>query len=159
VRGDRLGKTMSAYLVDRIESHPLIDVRLRTQVSELHADEGHLGAVTVSDADGSSETFPARALFLCIGGQPRTRWAPDAGVRTDAAGYILTGPDLMEDGRRPAGWPLDRDPLPLEMSLPGFFAAGDVRHGSTKRVAAAVGEGSMAAALAFRRLTELGLKD
>jgi thioredoxin reductase (NADPH) len=159
VRGDRLGKTMSAYLVERIESHPLIDVRLRTQVSAVHAAGDHLGAVTVSDADGSSETLPARALFLCIGGQPRTRWAPEAGVRIDAAGYILTGPDLLEDGRRPADWPLDRDPLPLEMSLPGFFAAGDVRHGSTKRVAAAVGEGSMAAALAFRRLIELGLKD
>jgi thioredoxin reductase (NADPH) len=159
VRGDRLSKTMSAYLVERIELHPLIDVRLRTQVTAVHADGGHLGAVTVSDSAGGSETMPARALFLCIGGQPRTGWCADAGVRTDRGGYILTGPDLLEDGQRPADWPLDRDPLALETSVPGLFAAGDVRHGSIKRVAAAVGEGSMAVALAFRRLVELGLRD
>ena len=75
----------------------------------------------------------------------------------DAAGYIITGHDLVDDGGRPERWPLDRDPLPLETSRPGLFAAGDVRHGSTKRVAGAVGEGSMAASLAFRRLTELGV--
>jgi thioredoxin reductase (NADPH) len=76
-------------------------------------------------------------------------------VRLDAAGYILTGPDLLSAGQRPADWPLDRDPLALETSVPGLFAAGDVRHGSTKRVAGAVGEGAMAAALAYRRLAEL----
>ena len=76
-------------------------------------------------------------------------------MRIDAAGYILTGPDLLSDGQRPAGWPLDRDPLALETSVPGLFAAGDVRHGSTKRVAGAVGEGAMAVALAYRRLEEV----
>ena len=98
----------------------------------------------------------ALALFVCIGGEPRTGWAARAGVRADAAGYILTGPDLLEAGRRPDDWPLERDPLPLETSVPGFFAAGDVRSGSTKRVAGAVGEGAMAVALAHRRLAELG---
>jgi thioredoxin reductase (NADPH) len=76
-------------------------------------------------------------------------------VTTDRAGYILTGPDLLVSGERPPGWPLERDPLPLETSVPGFFAAGDVRHGSTKRVAGAVGEGAMGIALAHRRLAEL----
>jgi thioredoxin reductase (NADPH) len=155
VRGDRLGKSMSAYLVERVESHPLIDVRLRTQVTAVHEDDSHLSAVTITDADGMSETRAARALFLCIGGQPRTGWAPGTGVRTDAAGYILTGPDLLDQGRRPDDWPLDRDPLALETAVPGLFAAGDVRHGSVKRVAAAVGEGAMAVALAHRRLEEL----
>jgi thioredoxin reductase (NADPH) len=154
VRGDRLGKTMSAYLVERIEQHPLIDVRYRTEVRELHAG-AQLDAVTVGDP-GGTERLPAAALFICIGGQPRTGWAADAGVHLDSAGYVLTGPDLLDRGTRPRGWPLDRDPLALETSVPGVFAAGDVRHGSTKRVAGAVGEGAMAAALAHRRLEELG---
>ena len=153
VRGDRLGKTMSAYLVERIEHHPLIDTRFRTQVRDLHAG-AELEAVTVVGPAGA-ERLPARALFVCIGGQPRTGWAAGSGVALDAAGYILTGPDLLERGRRPRGWPLDRDPLALETSRPGVFAAGDVRHGSTKRVAGAVGEGAMAVALAHRRLEEL----
>jgi thioredoxin reductase (NADPH) len=154
VRGDRLGASMSAYLVERIEAHPLIEVRFHTQVTGIEAgDDGNLAAVTLTST--SSETRPARALFLCIGGVPRTGWAAGTGVRTDAAGYILTGPDLLESGRRPDGWPLDRDPLALETSVPGLFAAGDVRHGSTKRVAGAVGDGAMAVALAHRRLEEI----
>ncbi|MGH2980162.1 MAG: NAD(P)/FAD-dependent oxidoreductase [Solirubrobacterales bacterium] len=155
VRGDRLAKSMSAYLVERVESHPAIDIRLRTQVTAVHGDDDHLGAVTITDADGTSEARRARALFLCIGGRPRTGWAAGSGVRTDAAGYILTGPSLLDRGHRPDGWPLDRDPLPLETTVPGLFAAGDVRHGSAKRVAGAVGEGAMAVALAHRRLEEL----
>jgi thioredoxin reductase (NADPH) len=155
VRGDALGKTMSAYLVDRIRDHPLIDLRLRTQVRAVEASGDRLAAVAIEDADGTRDVCPAGALFVCIGGTPRTGWAAEAGVRLDAAGYVLTGPDLLSGGQRPADWPLDRDPLALETSVPGLFAAGDVRHGSTKRVAGAVGEGAMAAALAYRRLTEL----
>jgi thioredoxin reductase (NADPH) len=155
VRGDRLGKTMSAYLVERIERNPLIDVRLRTQVTEVHEDGDHLGAVTITDAAGNAERRAARALFLCIGGVPRTGWAEETGVRTNDRGFVLTGPDLLEGGQRPPGWPLDRDPLTLETSVPGLFAAGDVRSGSAKRVAAAVGEGAMAVALVHRRLEEL----
>ncbi len=154
VRGDGLGTTMSAYLVDRIERHPLIDVRLHTQVTAIDGDEA-LRAVTLTDAAGHSTERRAQALFLCLGGIPSTGWARESGVAIDERGFILTGPDLLDHGARPAGWPLDRDPLALETSVPGFFAAGDVRHGSTKRVAGAVGEGAMAVALAHRRFEEL----
>jgi thioredoxin reductase (NADPH) len=146
---------MSAYLVERVEKHPNIEVRLRSQVTELHASAGRLSAVLVDSADGATETVPVTALFLCIGGVPRTQWASSSHVQTDRGGFILTGPDLLDAGRRPEGWPLDRDPLALETSVPGLFAAGDARHGSTKRVAGAVGEGAMAITLAYRRLEEL----
>ena len=155
VRGDDLGKSMSDYLVQRIRRHPLIDVRLETQVAELHPDDGHLGGVTLSDAGGVRERRPATALFACIGGTPRTAWAAAHGVRTDDRGFLCTGPDLLDRGRRPETWTPDRDPLPLETSIPGLFAAGDVRSGSTKRVGSAVGEGAMAVALIHRRLAEL----
>jgi thioredoxin reductase (NADPH) len=155
VRGDDLGKSMSAYLVRRIEAHPLIDVRLRTEVAAVEAQDGHLAGVAVRDADGVVQDIPARALFLCIGGVPRTGWATETGVRLDRNGFVLTGPDLLENGKRPDDWPLARDPLALETSLPGLFAAGDARHGSTKRVGGAVGEGAMAAALVHRRREEI----
>ena len=155
VRGDRLASKMSAYLVERIEPNSLVDVRLETNVTAVHADGDELGAVTISDGTGKSEQLRAAALFLCIGGTPRTAWAGGAGVRVNQAGFVLTGSGLLEDGRRPEGWPLDRDPLVLETTIPGLFAAGDLRRGSTKRVAAAVGEGAMAAALVHRRLEEL----
>jgi thioredoxin reductase (NADPH) len=150
VRGDRLGKTMSAYLVRRIEHNPLIDVRLNTELTAVHSDGDRLIAVGFGDVDW----LPATALFICIGGVPRTDWCEREGVRLDPGGFILTGLDL---GGRPEDWTLDRDPLPLETSRPGLFSAGDVRHGSTKRVGAAVGEGAMAAALFFQRLNELGV--
>jgi thioredoxin reductase (NADPH) len=153
VRGDSLAKSMSAYLVTRIEAHPLIDVRLHTQIAGVESGADGLTGV-MAEHDGSVERLAAQALFLCIGGAPRTGWATDAGVTLDRAGFVSTGPDLLDAGARPAGWPLDRDPLPLETNVPGLFAAGDVRSGSTKRVAAAVGEGSMAVALVHRYLDE-----
>jgi thioredoxin reductase (NADPH) len=158
VRGDRLGKSMSAYLIDRIERHPLIDVHLETQLTGLHEDGDRLTAVTFDDGGGKADTRPIDAVFLCIGGSPHTEWCPREHVLTDGAGYILTGQHVLAAGApRPECWPLERDPFPLETSRVGLFAAGDVRHGSTKRVAAAVGEGSMVASLIFNRLAELGV--
>jgi thioredoxin reductase (NADPH) len=156
VRGDRLAKSMSGYLVDRIEREERVDVRLGTAVEAVEEnDDGDLAAVRTRTAGAGTDTVRAPALFLCLGGQPRTEWAAEAGVRLDGAGFVVTGPDLLEAGRRPADWPLARDPLPLETSVPGLFAAGDVRSGSTKRVAGAVGDGAMAVALVHRRLDEL----
>ena len=155
VRGDELGSKMSSYLVERIERDPLIDVRLHATVTAAHPDGDRLGAVTITDEAGKGEQLRAGSLFLCLGGTPRTAWAAGAGVRVNSAGFVVTGSGLLEAGRRPEGWPIDRDPLVLETTIPGLFAAGDLRSGSTKRVAAAVGEGAMAAALVHRRLEEL----
>jgi thioredoxin reductase (NADPH) len=155
VRGASLATRMSAYLVARVQRHPLIDVRLGTQVTALDEHAGELAGVTLADSTGRGDRVTARALFLCLGGVPHTGWAGGAGVHVNDAGYILTGVDLLVDGSLPEEWPLTRDPLPLETSIPGLFAAGDVRSGSTKRVAAAVGEGGSAVALVHRRLAEL----
>jgi thioredoxin reductase (NADPH) len=155
VRGDSLSKSMSAYLVERIEASDAVDVRLRTQVRELHEEAGRLVAVRLESADTAPDAVRVTSVFLCIGGVPRTRWARRSDIRTDDKGFLLTGPDLLENGRRPESWPLDRDPLALETSIPGLFAAGDARHGSVKRVAGAVGEGAMAVSLAHHRLEEL----
>jgi thioredoxin reductase (NADPH) len=113
---------------------------------------GHLAEVDIAGPAGREETLRVTTLFICIGGKPHSEWCAAEGVRTNTAGYILTGLDLLGSGRRPAAWPLNRDPLPLETSRPCVFAAGDVRYGSTKRVAGAVGDGAMAVALAYRCL-------
>ena len=157
VRGDRLTTSMSAYLIQRIEQHPLIDVRVETQLTDVHAKDGQLEAATFTDSAGNAETRQVDGVFLCLGGRPHTEWCSREHVITDDRGYILTGPDLRGHEGLPDCWPLERDPLALETSRVGLFAAGDVRHGSTKRVAAAVGEGSMVASLIFSRLAELGI--
>ena len=126
-------------------------MRLRTQVADglgRHRLEG-----LALRHDGAVEEVPAAALFVMIGGEPRTEWL--AGVERDDRGYVLTGHDLLRDGRGPSGWPLDRPPLLLETSVPGVFAAGDVRHRSVKRVASAVGEGAVAVQLVHQHLGRL----
>jgi thioredoxin reductase (NADPH) len=151
VRADGLERSMSYYLVRQIRDTPNIQVRPQTQVVGM-AGQQHLERLSLCDTrNGSMETVPASFLFVFIGAAPCTEWL-DGVVERDPKGFLLTGPDLLVGGRRPTGWPLDRDPYPLEGSVPGIFAAGDVRANSVKRVASAVGEGAMAIQLVHRYL-------
>ncbi|HEX3468761.1 MAG TPA: FAD-dependent oxidoreductase [Candidatus Elarobacter sp.] len=149
VRSRSLDRTMSRYLVERIERRP--DVFRVIEHGEVVAVEGadHLRAIVVRARDGAETRYATDSLFVFIGADPETGWLPDTILR-DPDGYVLTGPELRRDER--ARWPLERDPFLLETSVPGIFAAGDVRHGSVKRVAAAVGEGSMAIAFVHQAL-------
>ena len=142
VRADSLAASMSDYLISQIAATPNVEIRFGTRVAEA-VGEGRLEGVVLEDGSGRSETVPAGGLFIFIGARPRTGWLPDDVLR-DEGGFILTGNDLLRDGAPPPGWRLARPPLLLEASLPGVFAAGDVRHGSVKRVASAVGEGATA---------------
>ena len=142
---------MSQYLVDRIEAHERIDVRLQTEVAACEGD-GHLQAITLTSADGAEERVETSYLFVFIGAAPHTDWLPDT-VARDERGFVRTGPDLRDEDL--ADWPLDRDPHLLESSVPGVFVAGDVRSESVKRVASAVGEGSVAVAFVHQHLAAL----
>jgi thioredoxin reductase (NADPH) len=154
VRGGSLEASMSQYLIRQVMEQGNVEVRTNTEVASLESDT-HLRALMVSSG-GKVERLSADALFVCIGGVPRTQGAADLGLALDDAGYVRTGADLGSSAGALDGWPLSRQPLPLETSLPGLFAAGDVRSGSIKRCAAAIGEGSMAVALVHQRLTEVG---
>ncbi len=152
VRGDSLKATLSSYLIDRIRSAPNMEVLTNTEVVALEGDSV-LRAITLQNRlTGEKKTFPTRWLFVCIGGVPHTDWALQAGVQRDEAGYLITGPDLSLNGKSTHKWPLDRSPYHLETNVPGLFAAGDVRHGSVKRCASAVGEGAMAVTFVHRYL-------
>ena len=141
VRGESLSSTMSQYLIDQIKETPNIQLWTHASLSEAHGDT-HLEEISVLCSDtGKTERVPASAMFIFIGALPRTEWLGI--VERDERGFVLTGPDLMRDGQRPKGWALDRDPFLLETNVPGIFAVGDVRHGSIKRVASGVGEGSV----------------
>src|SRR5258708_8984634 len=154
VREARLNENLSEYLVDRIRHEKRIDVRLRTVVTGLQGDK-MLRAVTIKQLDtGQEEIIKTRWLFVCIGGVPHTGWGEGVGSVRDQAGYLVTGPDLMKDGRPPPNWRLNRQPYYLETNLPGVFAARDVRPGSIKRFASAVREGALAAAFGHRYLTQ-----
>jgi thioredoxin reductase (NADPH) len=149
-RGPDLGASMSDYLVQEIEQAQNVAVRLRTQVTGGLGGHRLEGLVLRCRDDGSTEEVPAAALFVMIGGEPRTEWL--SGVERDDRGYVLTGHDLLGPDGLPSGWPLKRPPLLLETSIPGVFAAGDVRHRSVKRVASAVGEGAVAVQLVHQFL-------
>jgi thioredoxin reductase (NADPH) len=153
VRGGSLATGMSEYLITELEQTSNVSVRLGVEVIDGEGD-GHVEAITLRDRSaGTTERMPTSALFVLIGGEPRTGWLRGR-VERDRKGYILTGHDLMRNGQPPADWPLRRSPLLLETSLPGVFAAGDVRHGSVKRVASAVGEGTIAVQLLHQYLAE-----
>ncbi|GAA2429713.1 response regulator [Actinomadura vinacea] len=153
VRGKDLAQSMSHYLIEQIRAIGNITVRLRTSVVAARGD-GHLEELTLCDSEsGHTETVPAGHVFIFIGAAPRTDWLGGTLAR-DRHGFVCTGPDLLNEGRRPVGWPLDRDPYYLESSVPGVFVAGDVRAQSVKRVASAVGEGAMAVTLVHRYLEE-----
>jgi thioredoxin reductase (NADPH) len=151
VRGSSLEKGMSQYLVDQIEATENIEVQLRTEVVEAIGKK-RLEAIMIRNADtGQTETIPASAMFLFIGAVPHSDLVAGV-VERNAAGFILTGPDLSRNGSRPKSWKLKRDPYLLETSVPGIFASGDIRQGAVRRVASAVGEGAIAVSLVHQYL-------
>jgi thioredoxin reductase (NADPH) len=152
IRGDGLKETLSQYLVDRILTSANIEVRPQTEVVELQGDSQLEGITLIDNLTGRQETVKTHWLFLCLGGLPNTNWAAEAGLVRDQQCYLVTGPDLRQHSIFGGTWPLDREPYYLETSFPGMFAAGDVRHGSVKRCASAVGEGAMAVTFVHRYL-------
>jgi thioredoxin reductase (NADPH) len=154
VRGSSLSSTMSQYLIDQINATPNIQLWAHASVIEAHGDT-HLEEISVLCSDTNKvERVPAGSMFIFIGALPRTDWLGDS-IARDERGFILTGSDLMQDRQRPKGWLPDRDPFLLETSVPGIFAVGDVRHGSVKRVASGVGEGSVAVQFIHQYLSKV----
>jgi thioredoxin reductase (NADPH) len=153
-RSGDLRKGMSEYLVKQIEDIPNIEVRVNSGVAAAFGED-HLERLTIKNSKtGDEETASARSLFIFIGAAPKTEWL-DGVVERDERGFILSGPDLIRDGKRPKNWTEDRDPYLLETSVPGIFVAGDVRYGSVKRVASGVGEGSIAVQFIHRYLAKV----
>jgi thioredoxin reductase (NADPH) len=154
IRGDALEKTMSHYLIQQVRTKPNVEVLTQTDVIEV-AGNGRLEQLTLRErTSGACRTVPADGLFAYIGAEPATEWL-DGIIRRDERGFIVCGRDLMVDGSMPPDWPLDRDPFLTETSVPGVFAAGDVRCGSVKRVASAVGEGSITVQFVHEYLRQL----
>ena len=156
IRGDTLAATLSQYLIERITQKNNIEVLFQTQVTGLAGDTSLQQIEVTNHRDRLTQKIDTRRLFVCIGGAPNTEWAKDTNIIRDQAGYLVTGSDLLREGRSPECWRLERDPFFLETSVPGSFAAGDVRHGSVKRVASAVGEGAMAVTFVHKYLEEIG---
>lgn len=151
IRGDSLQKSMSQYLIDQIDSTENISVMMNSEVVSMEGAD-HLETITIkSNKSGDTETVMADAIFIFIGAVPHTDFVKDT-VELDKSGFVLTGQDLMHDGRRPKNWSQKRDPFLMETSVPGIFAAGDVRHGVVRRVASAVGQGSVAISMVHKYL-------
>jgi thioredoxin reductase (NADPH) len=152
VRGAGLEASMSRYLIDELARKPNVTVRAGGEIVRCSGAERLHGVTIRNRADGSHDEVAVDAVFVFIGADAATAWLPDEIIR-DGRGYVCTGRDVVD--LMPDGWPLERDPYLLETSVPGIFAAGDVRHGSIKRVASGVGEGSIAIALVHEHLAEL----
>jgi thioredoxin reductase (NADPH) len=151
LRGDDLRKSMSDYLARRIERHPKIEVLRNVEVDAVEGNGTISGLKLRQVQDGSHRDLQCSAVFVFIGARPRTDWLPPS-IAVDPKGFILTGADAAKSDR----WPLtDREPCAVETTCPGVFAAGDVRSGTTKRVAFAVGDGALAVACAHRVLAEI----
>jgi thioredoxin reductase (NADPH) len=154
VRSSSLSSSMSQYLIDQIQQTLNIQIWPNASVAEAHG-ETHLEEISFLCSDtGKLERVPASAMFIFIGAMPQTAWLGDI-LERDNYGFLLTGPDLIRQGQRPKGWALDRDPYLLETNVPGIFAVGDVRHGSVKRVASGVGEGSVAVQFIHQYLSKV----
>jgi thioredoxin reductase (NADPH) len=149
VRGDSLESGMSDYLVTQIRSMPNVSIRPKTQVVDAYGVQRLEGLVLENRESGARDEVQAAAVFVLIGAEPRTDWLHEV-LERDDRGFILTGADVVSER-----WPLDRPPFPFESSMPGVFAVGDVRHDSVKRVAGAVGEGSVAIGSVHLYLTEV----
>jgi thioredoxin reductase (NADPH) len=152
VRGPSLKQTLSQYLIDRIYAAPQVEVLTHTEITALHGDSVLRAITLTNNKTGQQRSCDTHLLFLCLGGMPHTEWAKEAGITRDSEGYLVTGPDLSQNSHHAENWPLQRAPYYLETSMPGLFAAGDVRHGSVKRCASAVGEGAMAVTFVHRYL-------
>lgn len=154
VRGSSLEAKMSQYLIDQIADIDNIEVQLDTTVVAVHGKDSLEEVVTTHGPTEEQTTRPATGLFIFAGAIPHTSFIGDT-LRCTDRGFVLTGPDLVADGTRPPGWPLERDPYPFETSVPGVFAAGDVRHGAVRRVASAVGQGSICISLVHQYLASV----
>ncbi len=155
VRGENLAASLSHYLLARIDEKPNIEVLFNSEVTRLEG-ENELHGVEITDFEKNMvKHYETQRLFVCIGGVPNTEWAKDTDITRDKSGYLITGPDLSINGTIADCWKLDREPFFLETSVPGSFAAGDVRHGSVKRVASSVGEGAMAVTFVHKYLESL----
>jgi thioredoxin reductase (NADPH) len=154
VRGSSLASSMSQYLINQLKATPNIQIEFNTSVVEAHG-ENHLEAISIHCSVTNEITkVPANSLFIMIGAAPNTDWLANI-VERDERGFIYSGPQLTRDGKRPNGWKLERDPGLLETNVPGIFVVGDVRHGSVKRVASGVGEGSVAISFVHQYLSKV----
>ena len=151
VRGGSLSKSMSQYLIDQIESQDNIEVLVHTEVEEV-IGKNQLETIRIKDkVTDEVRSIPANAMFIFIGAEPHSELVSGV-VETNRAGFILTGQDLIRENNKPKGWKLKRDPYLLETSVPGIFAAGDIRQGAVRRVASAVGEGAISVSFVHQYL-------